>query len=267
MSILAMHTATTGLGALNTEIDVIANNLANVNTYGFKGSRANFEDLLYQHLEPAGGLNSQGVAKPVGTAVGLGVKISNTQRLFTQGSPVETGVDTDMYIQGDGFFRVQTLEDIGGGYAYTRAGNFFVNLDGELVLGNTDGHRLDPPVQVPDGYTNVTIGLDGVVRAVGPGETTTEDVGQIQLFRFPNPAGLAAQGMNLFTETDASGEAVGANPGTEGLGTLLGGFLETSNVDAVTQLVNLIRAQRAFELNSQVITTGNEMLQTVTHLK
>ena len=267
MSILSMHTATTGLEALSTEVDVIANNLANVNTTGFKRSRANFEDLLYTVMEAAGGENSQGVPKAVGTYVGLGTRVSNTQRILSPGSPLRTGQPTDMSIQGDGFFRVRTFEDVGGGLAYTRAGNFVLNVNGDLVLGNNEGHMLDPPVNVNPDYRNVTIGADGTVRATAPGEVVPEEVGEIVLHRFPNTAGLAAEGSNLFTVTEASGEAVEGEPGSDGLGTILSGFLEGSNVAAVEELVSLIKAQRAFELNSQVITTGNEMLQTITRLK
>ncbi|NQU74859.1 MAG: flagellar basal-body rod protein FlgG [Planctomycetes bacterium] len=262
-----MHTATTGLGALSDSIDIIANNLANVNTNGFKRSRANFEDLLYLVKEPAGGENSQGVTKPLGTYVGLGTRISNTQRINTEGSLIQTNSPTDIAIRGTGYLQVKTFEDFGGGAAYTRNGNFVVNPNGELVMANSDGFRLEPAITIPDGYSNVSISSDGMVRANPPGETIPEELGQIMLYRFPNEAGLEARGMNLFTVTSASGDAVEGNPGTNGLGTTLGGFLESSNVDAVNELVNLIKAQRAFELNSQVITTGDQMLQTITRLK
>ena len=269
MSILSMHTATTGLKALGTEVDIIANNLANVNTTGFKRSRANFEDLLYLATEPAGGENSEGVSKPLGTYIGLGTRISNTQLIMTQGSPLQTDSRTDMLISGNGFFRVETFEEVGGGYAYTRNGNFIRNRDGELVLANSDGYRLSPPVTVPTDVDpqTITIGSDGTVLGLRFGETVPEEMGQVSLFRFPNDAGLAKFGMNLLLTTDASGEAVEGTPGSEGLGITRGSYLEGSNVDAVTELVNLIKAQRAFELNSQVITTGDEMLQTITHLK
>ncbi len=267
MSILAMHTASTGLHALTTQIDVIANNLANVNTHGFKRSRANFEDLLYQKEEIAGKENSLGDITPAGTYIGLGSRISNTQLVFTQGSPIKTGSPTDMTISGDGFFQVEYFDDVGGGVAYTRAGNFVLNRDRELVLANSDGYRLDPNVTIPDDATDITIGSDGTIRALLPGETIPEEVGQVSLYRFPNPGGLEQAGMNLFIITDASGQPEEATPGEDGAGTIIGGFLESSNVDAVTELINLIKAQRAFELNSQVITTGNEMLQTITRLR
>jgi flagellar basal-body rod protein FlgG len=268
MSILAMHTATTGLEALSTEIDVIANNLANVNTYGFKKVRANFEDLLYLE-QSSGGQTSLGVPKPVGTSIGLGTRISNTQRIFTPGSLITTGKATDMAIQGDGLFRVQTPPDMGGGYAYTRAGNFSINQNGEFVLANSDGYRLDPPVTLPANAipSSLTIGSDGTVRTLVSGNTVPQLVGQIMLFRFPNASGLAAEGKNLFIGTDASGEAVEGAPGTEGLGDICSASLESSNVEAVNELVSMMKAQRAFELNSQVITTGNEMLQTITRIR
>jgi len=267
MSILSMHTASTGLDSLSMQIDVIANNLANVNTHGFKRSRANFEDLLYQRMEIAGKENAHGDIKPAGTYLGLGTRISNTQLIFTQGSPIQTRSPTDMTISGEGFFRIAYLDDVGGGVAYTRAGNFGVNRDGELVLANSDGYRLDPEIVFPQGAKDFSIGSDGTVKALMPGETVPEEVGNISLYRFPNPSGLEQAGMNLFIATDASGDAIEAVPGEEGTGTILGGFLESSNVDAVTELVDMIKAQRAFELNSQVITTGNEMLQTITRLR
>jgi flagellar basal-body rod protein FlgG len=268
MSITAMHTATTGLEALSTEIDVIANNLANMNTYGFKKVRANFEDLLYVE-QCAGGQNSLGVAKPVGTSIGLGTQISNTQRIFTMGSLIPTGIRTDMAIQGDGFFRVQTPTDMGGGCGYTRAGNFIINANYEFVLANGDGQRLDPPITVPADYipNSVSIGSDGTVRTLVTGSTVPQVVGQVELFRFPNASGLAAEGKNLFIATEASGEAIQGFPGTNGLGQILCSFLESSNVDAVNELVSMIKTQRAFELNSQVITAGNEMLQTITRIR
>ena len=267
MSIVAMHTGATGMTALAEEVDVIANNLANVNTTGFKRSRANFEDLLYLELEQAGSDNARGVSKPAGTYIGLGTRISNTQRIDTQGSLIDTGSETDMAIVGAGLFRVRTYEDIGGGLAYTRSGNFIRNRDGELVLANSDGFRLDPPVTIPQEATQVQIQADGTVQVLLPGETQPQDVGQVTLFRFPNQAGLLAFGENLLVQTEASGEPIEGEPGTNGLGIVRGSFLEASNVDAVKELVSLIKTQRAFELNSQVITTGNEMLQTVTHLK
>jgi flagellar basal-body rod protein FlgG len=262
-----MHTAVTGLEALSTEIDVIANNLANVNTVGFKRARANFEDLLYVSRGLAGAGDNPDLTPPAGTEVGLGVRVSNIQTLFTQGSPIETGRATDLSIQGEGFFRVRIFDDVGGGFGYTRAGNFVANRDGDLVLADSDGFRLDPPVNVPVDATGVTVASDGAVLAVLPGDTEASQVGQIALYRFPNDTGLEHIGKNLFIATAASGPAVEGNPGEGGYGPILSNFLESSNVTAVRELVDLIKTQRAFELNSRVITTSDEMLQTITHLR
>ena len=267
MGSISLYTATTGLEALSTEVDVIANNLANVNTVGFKQSRANFEDLLYIHRDIVGTAASEEMAPGVGTTIGLGTQIASIQTLWTQGSPMETTSKTDMAIQGDGLFRVKIFDDVGGGFGFTRAGNFVRNRDGDLVLADTDGYRLDPPVNVPPGSTDVSILADGTVLALQPGDEGATEVGQISLFRFANNAGLEAIGGNLFIPTEASGDAVQSAPGTEGAGFLLGTYLESSNVTAVRELVGLIKAQRAFELNSKVITTSDEMLQAVTQLK
>ncbi|NLF29989.1 MAG: flagellar basal-body rod protein FlgG [Planctomycetes bacterium] len=262
-----MHTAITGLEALSTEIDVIANNLANVNTVGFKRARANFEDLLYVSRGLSGAGGNADLTPPAGTDVGLGVQVSNIQTLFTQGSPIETGRATDLAIQGEGFFRVRIFDDVGGGFGYTRAGSFVANRDGDLVMANSDGFRLDPPVTIPVDATDVAVTSDGAVLAVLPGDAEATQVGQIALYRFPNETGLEHIGKNLFITTAASGEADEGNPGEGGFGSILGNFLESSNVTAVRELVDLIKTQRAFELNSRVITTSDEMLQTITHLK
>jgi flagellar basal-body rod protein FlgG len=172
-----------------------------------------------------------------------------------------------MMIQGQGLFRVKTCPDVGGGLAYTRSGNFIKNRDGNLVLANSDGYLLDPPIVIPQEATQVQIQTDGVVQVMLPGQTQPQNVGQVQLYRFANEAGLADAGSNLLTQTEASGQAIEAQPSTNGMGEIRAGYLEASNVDAVTELVSLIKTQRAFELNSQVITAGNEMLQTVTHLR
>ncbi len=267
MSNISLYTASTGLEAISMQIDVIANNLANVNTVGFKRSRGNFEDLLYINRQFAGNPDDGAVSSPAPSQVGLGTRISNTQLMFTQGSPVNASEPTDMTIQGDGFFRVKIYDDVGDGFGYTRAGNFIANRDGDLVLGNSDGYRLDPPVTIPTGATKIDIGPDGVVSVMLPGDTETKEVGQVKLFRFPNQTGLESGGKNVYLATPASGDSFMTSPGEGGAGTILSKFLESSNVTAVKELVNLIEKQRAFELNSKVITTSNEMLQTVTHLK
>ena len=267
MAIQAMHTAATGLRALSDEVDIIANNLANVNTLAFKRSRANFEDLLYQEQQLVGAQNSEGLVKPVGLQVGLGTKISNTQLLFSQGSALKTDQATDLSINGEGFFKVKIADGISNGIGYTRAGNFIVNANGDLVLANSDGNRLEPPINVPTNYSSLNITSEGRVFFTVPGDTVPQEATQLQLVRFTNPSGLQQIGGNIYTQTASSGQPVENTPGVDGMGTIQSGQLEGSNVDAVTELVGLIKTQRAFELNSQAITTSNEMLQTVTRLK
>jgi flagellar basal-body rod protein FlgG len=261
MSINALHSAATGMHAMETKIDVIANNLANVSTHGFRRSRANFEDLIYQEKEQPGRLNAQGDISPAGTYVGLGVKISNTQIMFRQGAIEPTGNQYDLAIEGNGFFQVRVPDDLGGGVAYTRAGNFFRNPDGELVLGNGSGYRLEPGVVIPDDSGSVTISNDGRVLVQAAGQAAPQEIGQIQMARFVNPAGLLQQGENIFIESGASGEAIEGVATEEGFGRIVQSHLERSNVDAVEELIQLIQAQRHFELNSQVIKTADEMFQ------
>ena len=268
MSYTALNTAATGLSALSTNLDVIANNLANVNTVGFKRSRANFEDLFYTQLAqpnlPQDTINSY----PTGLSVGLGVKVSGTQLDMQQGSLEPTGMEYDMAIQGDGFFVVQTPSDVGGGRGYTRAGNFTLNADGQLVLANAAGYRLiEPELTVPVNASSVSIGTDGTVYAQINGQTEPEELGQIQLAKFLNPAGLQSVGGNIFVQSSASGDPVLAPPTQDGVGQVLQGFLEQSNSEPVKELVSLIRTQRAFEMNSQVIQATNETLQQVNNLR
>jgi flagellar basal-body rod protein FlgG len=268
MPTIALHSASTGLSALSTELDVIANNLANSSTTGFKASRANFQDLLYVERAQPGVENANGDQRPIGLYIGLGTKISGTQLNFEQGAPVRTGRDLDVLIDGDGFFIVQVEPDIGGGRAYTRAGNFTLNSDSELVLATDTGRRLDPPITIPtDRQGPVSISTDGVVSVMETGSTEPTEVGVIQLARFINPAGLKQIGENLLVPTAASGEADEGDPGVDGRGTLMQGLLEGSNVDPVTELVNLIKTQRAFEMNSQVIQAADEALQVLGNLR
>lgn len=266
MAIVALHSAASGLSALSTNLDIIANNLANVNTNGFKGTRANFEDLLYQEKQQAGVENANGDQRPAGLYVGLGTRISNTQYDQTQGSAIATGRDIDFMIDGKGFFKVSTLESVGNGTAYTRAGNFFVNKDGSLVLGNSDGPLLNPPITVPENAT-VSVSSDGVVYAMAATDTAPTQVGQISLVNFVNPAGLKSVGGNLYVETGASGTPIEGNPGSGNFGSIKGGFLESSNVDPVKELITLIKTQRAFEMNSQSIRAADETLQVVSNLR
>lgn len=267
MAIVALHSAATGLSALSTEIDIIANNLANTNTIGFKGQRANFEDLLYEEKQQPGVENANGDATPAGLYVGLGTRISNTQFDFSTGSAINTGRDLDMMIRGTGFFKTRILEEDGGGFGYTRAGNFFVSRDGDLVLGNSDGPRLEPAITIPDDAISVQISTDGFVNVFQPGQTDPTNVGQILLASFVNPGGLEAFGKNLLLETAASGPAIEGTPGEGVIGTIIGGHLESSNVDPVTELVKLIKTQRAFEMNSQTIQAADEALQVISNLR
>lgn len=267
MAIVALHSAATALSAMSTEIDVIANNLANANTAGFKASRANFEDLLYQEKAQPGVENANGDQRPAGLYVGLGTRISNTQYDFSTGSPQETGRDLDMMIDGQGLFSVSILEEIGDGIGYTRAGNFFVNREGEVVLGNSEGPRLEPPITVPTDTTKIEVSADGVVFAFQPGSVDPTNVGQIQLTTFVNPSGLKSIGNNIYVESAASGPAITGNPGEGTLGTIIHRFLESSNVDPVRELVSLIKTQRAFEMNSQSIQAADEVLQTIGNLR
>ena len=267
MAITALHSAATGLRALSTAIDVIANNLANADTVAFKGSRCNFEDLFYQTLKEPGTTSGTGEISPSGIYVGLGTRVSNTQLDLTQGSLENTGRDLDVGIQGTGFFRVKVLDTIGDGTAYTRNGNFFVNDVGQLVVGMGDGYTLIPPVTIPTGVTNITISQDGNITGIKPNSNTQSQIGQIMISQFVNPQGLSLLGGSLFQETQSSGPPITSKPGDQGSGEVLQNFLESSNVDPVTELVTLIQTQRAFEMNSQSIQTADQALQTITNLR
>lgn len=265
MAITALHTAATGMQALSLKIDVIANNIANADTVGFKSSRANFQDLLYQMRAQPGVQTSENTASPLGTQIGLGVAVSNTQINFTQGSAMLTGQPLDVMIEGDGFFQVELAD---GRTAYTRAGNFVRNSEGELVLGNSVGYRLVDSPQIPDeiATSHVSIGANGQITALSP-DGTQQVLGQIELARFVNPAGLIQMGGNVYLQSEASGDPLTGVPGEDGLGTLLPATLELSNTEAVTELVELIKTQRVFQMNSQTIETADESLQTVANLR
>ena len=264
MAITALHTAATGMQALSTKIDVIANNVANAETVGFKSSRANFQDLLYQVRSQPGVQTSTETSSPLGTQIGLGVEVSNTQMLFRQGSAMQ-GTNLDAMIEGDGFFQVEMAD---GRTAYTRAGNFVINADGELVLGNSMGYRLANSPTVPDSVDvqEVSIGSNGEITYVD--ETGAQQVaGQLELARFVNPSGLIQYGSNVYLESAASGTPITGTPGEDGLGQLKGGYLELSTTEAVTELVELIKTQRVFQMNSQSIQTADQALQTVANLR
>ena len=267
MAITALQAAASGMRALDEKLNVVANNLANINTNGFKRSRVNFEDLLYQVKREPGIPNAQDEPIPHGILVGTGVKVSGTQMNFEPGGVDTTGRTYDLQIEGEGFFQVETVQDGDVITAYTRAGNFVRNAMGNIVLGNSGGAVLEPPIVVPDDAIDTSIGRNGEVRVRQQGATTLNTVGQIELARFVNPEGLKQIGRNLYVETDASGPPVAAVPETDGLGATVQGALEMSNVDPVRELIALITTQRAFELNSKSIQSADESLRIVSNLK
>ncbi|UYV13184.1 MAG: flagellar basal-body rod protein FlgG [Phycisphaera sp.] len=269
MAAIALQSAASGLSALSTKLDVVANNLANVNTEGFKASRANFQDLLYVEREQPGVETATGDQRPTGLYVGLGVKVSGTQVTFEQGAPIQTGNDLDIFIEGEGFFQVMVEDALApGSIAYTRAGNFALNADGELVLANSEGRRLEPGIEIPtDAIRPIQISADGRVLVRQPGAQGLNEVGRIQLANFVNPAGLKQLGANLFAETVASGPPLEGNPLEDNRGGIRNNMLESSNVDPTRELIELIRTQRAFEMNSQSIRAADEALSTISQLR
>ncbi|MFH1416793.1 MAG: flagellar basal-body rod protein FlgG [Planctomycetota bacterium] len=267
MGIQALHTAATGMKALDFKLNVVANNLANIQTVAFKRSRPNFEDLLYQTLEEPGLRNGLDQPLPTGKQVGLGVKISGTQLNFEQGALDNTGQEYDLAIEGDGFFQVQAMIEGTEQTVFTRAGNFTRNADSELVLANSVGSRLEPAITIPQDAVTVSISPTGLVEARTSSATAFSEIGQIELARFVNPAGLKQLANNLYQQTDATGPPIAGNPTQDGLGTLVPGHLELSNVDPVRELVELIRTQRSFELNSQSIQSADQTMQTVNNLR
>ncbi|NHB43922.1 flagellar basal-body rod protein FlgG [Helicobacter pylori] len=258
----SLYSATSGMLAQQTHIDTTSNNIANVNTTGFKKSRADFNDLFYQAMQYAGTNTSNTTLSPDGMEVGLGVRPSAITKMFSQGSPKETENNLDVAITGKGFFQVQ-LPD--GTTAYTRSGNFKLDEQGNLVT--SEGYLLIPQITLPEDTTQVNIGADGTVSVTQGLQTTSNVIGQITLANFVNPAGLHSMGDNLFSITNASGDAIVGNPDSQGLGKLRQGFLELSNVRLVEEMTDLITAQRAYEANSKSIQTADAMLQTVNSLK
>jgi len=254
----ALWIAKTGVDAQQTRMAVISNNLANVNTTGFKRDRAVFEDLLYRNVRQVGAQSSQNTQVPTGLAVGSGVRSVATAKVFSQGNLVKTDNDLDMAIQGRGFFQVLMPS---GSTGYTRAGNFQIDSTGQVVTPS--GYPVQPSITIPSNALSITISSDGIVSVLSAGNTTPTQVGTIQNADFINPAGLQAKGENIFLESVSSGSPQTGNPGTNGLGTLQQGFLETSNVSVVEELVNMIETQRAFEMNSKAISTMDEMLRFV----
>ena len=257
----ALWTAATGMHAQQLTLDVVANNLANVQTSGFKRSRVDFQDLVYETLQAPGASSAQGQEIPSGFQVGHGSRAVATQRLFIKGDLQQTGNVLDLAIEGDGFFQINLPS---GETAYSRAGAFKKNSQGQLV--SSDGFLLQPQITIPQNATNVVVGVDGTVSVTVAGQAQPQQVGTLELVRFINPAGLQSQGRNLFLPTQASGDAIPGTPGQDGLGTLLQGFVEGSNVNVVEEMVGLIVSQRAYEINSRAIRTADEMMQTANNL-
>jgi flagellar basal-body rod protein FlgG len=251
----------TGLDAQQTQMDVISNNLANVSTSGFKRSRAVFEDLLYQTLRQPGAQSSQQTQLPTGLQIGTGVRPVATERIFSQGNLQQTSNNKDVAIQGEGFFQV-LLPD--GTTAYTRDGSFQMDNQGQLVTSS--GYVVQPAITIPADAQSITIGRDGTVSVTQPGSAAGTQVGSLQLATFINPAGLEARGENLYVETASSGSPGTNTPGTNGAGLLMQGYTETSNVNVVEELVNMIQTQRAYEINSKAITTSDQMLQRLSQM-
>ncbi len=256
-----------GMAANQYRQNVAANNLANINTTGFKRSRTNFEDLLYQAKREPGVLNVNEQPTPHGIMVGVGVAVAGTQLNFEQGTFDQTYNGLDMAIQGEGFFQVRTFYNGQEVIAFTRAGNFTMNRDGDIVLGSSDGPLMEPNITLPDDALDIAVSADGRVQYKSPGDQTQQDAGQIELARFVNPEGLKQIGKNLYIDTDASGILVSGPPQTDSFGDIRGGSLEMSNVEPVRELIELIRTQRGFELNSQSIQSADESLQVVTNLR
>jgi flagellar basal-body rod protein FlgG len=251
----------TGMEAQQTQLDTISNNLANVSTNGYKRSHAVFEDLMYQNLRQAGSNNSEQATLPTGLQVGLGTRAVATSRMFSQGNLQQTGNSLDLAVRGQGFFQVQLADGTTG---YTRDGSFQVSPQGQLVTNN--GEVVAPGITIPAGAQGITVGADGTVSVSIAGQTAPQSVGQLQLANFVNPAGLEPRGQNIFTETAASGAASTGAPGQNGMGAMTQGFVETSNVNVVEELVAMIQTQRAYELNSKAIQTSDQMLQKLSQI-
>jgi flagellar basal-body rod protein FlgG len=257
-----MYTAATGMEAQQLYMDTISHNLSNVNTNGFKRQKLEFQDLMYQRLREPGVRNVEGSMPPSGIEVGLGVRTAAIQRIFQQGSLNQTGNDLDLAIQGEGFYQI-SLPD--GTTAYTRDGQFKLSSDGILITSN--GFQVYPQIVIPEGAEDISVSADGLVSARIAGEETSLEIGQLELARFVNPSGLKALGQNLFVVSDASGEGIISLPAEEGTGSIAQGYVEASNVQIVDEMVNMISAQRAYEIVSKSITVSDEMMQTASNLR
>ncbi|HZN35980.1 MAG TPA: flagellar basal-body rod protein FlgG [Pirellulaceae bacterium] len=265
MSVQSLYTAATGMESLQSKLNVIANNLANVNTTGFKSDRANFEDLFYRHEIFPGSQDQANNFTATGTQIGLGVRMQSTQTQFQQGAFQETGGPLDLAIEGKGF--LQVVDPVTSQNLYTRAGNLSLNAQGTLVVGSAQtGRVVVPQIQIPNDANGISISSDGRVFFQQAGNPQMQPAGQLQLATFFNPEGLLKIGENLYSETISSGSPQQNNPGTQGAGVLRQGFLELSNVEPVRELIDLITTQRSFEMNSQVIDAGNQILQVITNL-
>ena len=260
----SLWTAATGMNGQQSNIDAISNNLSNVNTTGFKQQRVEFEDLIYQNLKLAGTPATEDTVTPVGIQQGAGVKVAATQRIFTQGSLQNTGVDTDVAIVVEGFIRVQQYD---GSYAYTRDGALKIDMTGQLVT--SEGLRVMPEIIMPENFDIHTLAItdQGKVTVKVAGDDTPVEVGQLELYRFPNQVGLEAVGDSLFKVTNASGQPIASRPGVDGMGIIKHKFLEMSNVSVVNEMVQMIVAQRAYEFNSKAIQTSDSMLNIAANLK
>lgn len=252
----ALWAAKTGLDAQQTRMSVISNNLANVNTTGFKQSRVVFEDLLYQNVRQAGGQTSQDTELPSGLMIGTGSRVVATEKSFSQGSVLSTGNGLDVMVDGRGFFQILTPD---GNLAYTRDGSFQQNAEGQLVTAS--GYVVQPGITIPPNSQSITIGADGIVSVTQAGQATPAQVGTLQIVDFINPVGLQPIGENLFRETASSGTPQPGTPGQNGLGSVRQGALEGSNVNVVTELIGMIETQRAYEMNSKAISTNDQMMQ------
>ena len=260
--IRSLWTSATGMQAQELNIDVISNNLANVNTSGFKKSRAEFQDLLYESLRPAGAASSADTTIPTGVQLGHGARPSAVQKMFSQGDFQNTENELDWAIEGDGFFQIELPN---GETSYSRCGEFKLDADGRIV--NADGFLLVPQFTVPTDTVSITVGMDGTVSIIQADDPVPSEIGTIQLARFVNPGGLRSLGRNLFVPTEGSGDEIIGTPGEDGFGNISQGFLEMSNVSVVDEMVNMITAQRAYETNSKVIQTADDMLQMANNLK
>lgn len=260
--IRSLYTAATGMTAQQLNLDVIANNLANVNTTGFKKSRADFQDLMYQLVQEPGTQQGQAGTGPTGIQIGLGVRTAAVQRSFSTGDFQSTGNPLDIALQGDGYIQVQNPQ---GELLYTRSGALKLNDQGQIVT--SDGYVIQPAMTIDQQATGITVAEDGTVSAKLPGQTSLTQVGRLQLARFQNQGGLRARGQNLFEETEASGAAQLGNPGENGYATLAQGFLENSNVSVVEEIVGMVTGQRAYEANSKVIQTADQLLSQAVNLK